>query len=112
MGGSPTTPKVLGALNDKFVGKVVTIDQLVKATGLGEQQIRHSMLKLVNGGDVRLEVNKRGHTWSYFGPATAADPEEDEEAVDGYFEVVGRTQSGEVIVRGDATDTLYKVVPL
>jgi len=108
MGGSPTTPRVLAALNTKFNGKVVSIEQLQSVTGLNDSQVRASMRSLASRDDLVITVVQKGNVWKYDG-LTAGDAE----ISDQLFEVVGTSAKGnDTIVRGDATGKLYKVVAL
>lgn len=109
MGGSPTTPRVMGVLNTKFDGKVVTIDQLTAATGLDAKQVRSVMNKLVQDDFADVDIIQRGQMWKYNGPPSSGDDREPEDTM---FEVVGTAARGDIVVRGDATNRLYKVVPL
>lgn len=111
MGGSPTTPAVVGVLNTKFNGKVVTISQLVEVTGLEDKQIRSVMNRLSHDDSVQLDVLQRGQMWRYSATTSAAPPVDDG-PTDTIFEVVGTAAKGEQIVRGDVTSRLYKVVPI
>jgi hypothetical protein len=108
MGGSPTTPRVLAALNTKFNGKVVSVEQLQSATGLNDGQIRASMRQLASRDDLSITVVQKGNVWKYDG--VKAD---NVEISDQLFEVVGTSAKGnDTIVRGDVTGKLYKVVAL
>lgn len=107
MGGAPVTPKVLAILTEQFAGKVVTSDQLVAKTGFTQQQVRMSMRQLVDRDDLKVDVIQRGRTWR-FDYARAVD----NGPADTLFEVVGTSAKDEVIVRGDATKRLYKVVAI
>lgn len=105
MGGSPVQPKVIEALEEKFVGRQVTIDQLLRATGLERSQLFPVMLRLSQSegsGVVRVGTG----VWSYRAGEKPADT-----GTDTHFELVGRTaERDEIIVRGDVTGRLYKVV--
>lgn len=107
MGGHPVTPRVLAVLNTKFNGKAVTLDQLVKETGLDGKQIQSAMSRLVADDNISCTVVTRGQMWRFDGAAA------DAEISDTLFEVVGTAaRGGDTIVRGDHTGKLYKVVAL
>ncbi len=107
MGGSPVTPKVLALLTEQFAGKVVTVDQIVVKTGLTGQQVRASMRQLASREDLKVDVIQRGQTWRFdYAKAVEDGP------ADTLFEVVGTSAKDEVIVRGDATKRLFKVVAI
>lgn len=107
MGGTPTTPKVLGVLTELFQGKIVSLDQLVEKTGLDERQVRASMRQLASRDDLEVDVLQRGGTWRFnLKTAPSNGP------ADTLFEVVGTSAKDEIIVRGDATKRLYKVVAI
>lgn len=131
MGYPRTTPKVLAAL-EKRRGRNVSREELVTATGLTDEQIRSAIRSLIDRENQPIKIVQRGAMWylpeegEVSRPARVARPiggrpgsvirsapkvqvpDEDE-----IFErVPGRTQSGDVLVRGDATDTIYRVVPL
>lgn len=109
MGGHPTTPKILSALNTKFNGKAVTLDQLVKETGLDGKQIQSVMKRVVADEHLSCTVVTRGQMWRYDGPKV----DNGHAVTDTLFEVVGTAaKGGDTIVRGDHTGKLYKVVAL
>lgn len=109
MGGHPTTPKILSALNTKFNGKAVTLDQLIKETGLDGKQIQSVMKRIVADEHLSCTVVTRGQMWRFDG-ATANSGDV---VADTLFEVVGTAaKGGDTIVRGDHTGKLYKVVAL
>jgi hypothetical protein len=107
MGGHPVTPRILAVLNTKFNGKAVTLDQLVRETGLEAKPVQSAMSRLVADDNIVCAVVTRGQMWRYDGPAV-----DDGEVTDTLFEVVGTAAKGDTIVRGDATGKLYKVVAL
>lgn len=126
MGAPRTTPKVLNALV-KRRGQIVTRAELATVTGLSENQVLSAVNSLINREGHPIDVVQRGQMWRLQEerrPAKAAAPRpgtvirsapttatvSDD---DTYFErVPGRTGSGDVLVRGDTTDTIYRVVPL
>lgn len=108
MGGHPVTPRVLTALNTKFNGKAVTLDQLIKETGLDSKQVQSAMSRLVADDSIACTVVTRGQMWRFDGAQTG-----EAEIADTLFEVVGTAaKGGDTIVRGDHTGKLYKVVAL
>lgn len=117
MGGSPTTPKIVTALNDKFVGKVVSKDRLAKVTGLTEGQVRDAMRRLADTEGVGVTVIQRGNIWKYDPEAVTTAKVVEELAAtapsaDTLYEEVGRTKDGRIIVKGDVTGNLYKLEEL
>lgn len=109
MGGSPVTPRVIAALNTKFNGKAVTLDQLVKETGMEGKQIQSAMSRVVADEAFTCTVVQRGQMWRYDGATSSPEGE----VTDTLFEVVGTAaKGGDTIVRGDVSGKLYRVVPL
>lgn len=109
MGHPRTTPKVLAALVQRR-GRDVSIQELATASGLNDAQVRSAMRSLKEREGQPITVIQRGAMWRLETDNTAAPGKT--ELTDEVFEKVGESKSGEVIVRGDATETLYRVTPL
>ena len=107
MGGHPVRPRVIGALEDRFTGRRVTAEALIKATGLGREQITAVMLALSRTEGSGVVSVTRG-VWDY----KIGLPEQRQESPDTIFEKVGVSMNGDLLVRGDETGRIYKVVAI
>lgn len=107
MGAPRTTPKVLDALN-KRRGQTVTAADLVKATGLTEDQVKTAVLRLIAREGLPITTVSRGSAWRYDADGVNGQTM----GPDSLFEVVGQASKGDIIVKGDVTGKLYKVLPL
>lgn len=116
MGAPRTTPKVLEAFTANR-GRELSMAQMRRITGLDPEQIRPSVRALISQG-LPIEVLVIGQMWrmaaedgsSNPAPAKPGKPPVVAEK-DGLFEVVGTSAKGDVIVRGDVTSQLFKIVP-
>ena len=114
MGAPRTTPKVLEALS-RHRGLDVPLAELMLETGLTKSQVVSAVHRLIVRDNLPITVVSRANMWRYefANGATKEIPKQRKaEPEDTCFEVVGRTKSGEPIVRGDVTDTLYRVTAL
>lgn len=105
MGGFPVKPRVIEMLEARFVGKRVTRADLHRISGFTEEQLRAAMRSLAEEPGSGVTVVARGNIWDYKVGQTPTEP------VDTLYETVGTSAGGDVIVRGDVTGKLYKVVP-
>lgn len=113
MGSPRTTPKVLEAFN-RHRGLDVPLAELVRETNLTPEQVKSAVQRLIGRDGLPITVVARSSMWRYefTNGATKEIPEQRKAPEDTCFEVVGRTKSGEPVVRGDVTDTLYRVTAL
>lgn len=112
MGAPRTAPAILDVLT-AHRGLDVPIAAIMRETGLDKQQVQNAINGMIKRSNLPITVVVRAAVWRYEA-SNAASPEKvaPSEKVDTFFETVGRTKSGEAIVRGDATDTLYRVTAL
>lgn len=88
-------------------GQRIRVSDLMASTGYSNKQIRNSIYYLTtkNGVNVR-QVDAQ--TFVYNDPAEeVASPPPTDEAVDTVYVWVGNAKDGDVIVRGESTNTLY-----
>lgn len=112
MGSPRTTPAVLAAFN-RHRGLDVPLAELVRETNLTPDQVKSAIQRLIGRDNLPITVVAKSSMWRYEGVnATIPQQRQPEKPVDTVFEVIGRTKSGEPIVRGDITDTLYRVTAL
>lgn len=111
MGHPRTTPKVLEALTHRR-GRDVGIGELQTATGLDDAQIRSAMRSLIEREAQPITVVQRGAMWRLEDVVTVSGRPVGRKPLDTMFEKVGQTQGGDPIVRGDQTETLYKLTAL
>lgn len=113
MGAPRTTPKVLAALQAFTTGVNVSVADLADESGLETEQVRSAMRKLIESEKHKIDVVLRGNTWRYFGPAANVPGQRQPEVKEDHlFERIGKLASGEVLVRGDQTETIYVVTEL
>lgn len=110
MGHPRTTPKVLEALTQRR-GRDVGIGELQTATGLDDKQVRSAVRTLIEREQHPITIVQRGNMWR-LEPPTAKPALRVVKPADTMFERIGVTGSGDVIVKGDQTDTLYKLTAL
>lgn len=106
MGYVRTTPKVLAEIS-RHRGLDVPITTLTGATGLTDVQVRASMRQLIDRDGLPITVIMRGQVWRYEASNTVTVSPAVEAKTDTVFERIGRTSTGDVIVRGDVTEILY-----
>ncbi|QNJ57718.1 hypothetical protein SEA_KEANU_113 [Streptomyces phage Keanu] len=107
MGAPRTTPKVLAALNNHR-GLDVPVGTLVAETGLTEAQVQTSVRNLINREKLPITVVVKAQVWRY----EAANQVKPKEEGDTLFELIGKTKSGVLIVRGNQSDILYTLEAL
>lgn len=104
---------------ERHVGQIVSLNDIVQDIGLGSSQAQANVNNLRNdpsdsGLDMKqsLKVVTRGQQWLWR-PVQAcnATPPQGEQPTNRCFEEMGKTSSGEVIVRCE-DGTIWKVVPL
>jgi len=109
MGAPAVQPTLIECLINQGKGDY-TSDYLALETGLLSSQIRPAMNKIVQDGKLSgLTVISRGRVWRYDPSAMkATDPE------DGplWYQEIGRTGKGNVLVKGEHDQTLYVLTPL
>lgn len=107
MGAPRTTPQVLDALNKKR-GHTVTVADLTASTGLNAEQIQSAVKRLISRNGLPITEVVKANAWRY----EREDAAQGKEPADSLFEVVGEAAKGDIIVRGDVTGKLFKVLPL
>lgn len=102
---------------EKHVGQIVSLKDLVDATGLTPAQVQNNLRNLHNdpsdlGLDMKqsLKVVTRGQQWLWR-PVMATNATPPGEATPRCFEEIGKTISGDVLVRCE-DGTIWKVVAL
>lgn len=112
MGAPRTSPKVLEALTQRR-GRDVGISELMTATGLDDKQIRSAIRSLIDRDKQPITTVQRGNMWRLENPvARPALKVVRDKDVDTEFERIGVTSGGDVIVKGNRTDVLYKLTEL
>lgn len=104
---------------EKHVGQIVSLKDLVDATGLTPAQVQGNLRNLHNdpsdlGLDMKqsLKVVTRGQQWLWRPVmATNATPPEEKPSTPRCFEEIGHTTSGDVLVRCE-DGSIWKVVAL
>lgn len=112
MGAPRTSPKVLEALTQRR-GRDVGMSELQTATGLNDSQIRSAIRSLIERDNQPITVVQRGNMWRLEPPtAKPALRVVRDKDVDTEFERIGTTSGGDVIVKGNRTDVLYRLTAL
>lgn len=116
MGAPRIRPAIVEYFHD-HAGRSVSVAQLTKATGLTADQVRPVVRSLIRSG-TPITVVAAGQVWRFdddkpTATVTALKPKPSvAETPDTLFEAVGSNAKGEIIVRGDVTGSLFKVVRL
>lgn len=110
MGASRTSPQVLRILTERR-GQDVSAADLVSATGLDHTQVRNAVRSLINREDQPIVVIQRGNMWR-LGAPLAKVVSRPPRVADQLFERIGQTSDGDVLVKGDQTDTIYRLTAL
>lgn len=110
MGAPRTTPRVLEALTQRR-GREVGMQELETATGLDDKQIRSAIRSLIEREQQPITVVQRGNMWRLENPV-AKPALRVVKPTDTIYERVGLTGNGDVIVKGDQTETLYRLTAL
>lgn len=108
MGAPRTTPAVLAALA-KRPHQDVHASDLAADTGLTVKQIQTAIQNMIGRDSLAIKVVLKSQVWRYE-PGKPGDGLT--EASDTLFEAVGTAAKGDVIVRGDVTGKLYRVVAI
>lgn len=109
MGAPRTTPAVLAAFN-KRPHVDYAVGDLAADTGLEVHQVQSAVARLIGRENLPIRVVLKAQVWRYE-PGKASDTLT--EATDTLFEAVGVTAKGsDLVVRGDVTGKLYKVVAI
>jgi len=106
MGAPRTTPVVLAALS-KCPNQDVAVNDLAAETGLNVQQVQSAVSRLIGRDNLPIKTVLKAQVWRYEPQAAGVVTE----AKDQLFEVVGEAAKGDVIVRGDITGKLFRIVP-
>lgn len=110
MGYARTTPKVMESLN-RHRGLDVPIKTVMDETGYTDRQVRSAVRSLIERDKMPITVVMKGQIWRYEASNTSK-VEVQELPTDTIFEYVGKTATGDLIVRGDATQTMYRLSSL
>lgn len=108
MGAPRTTPAVLAAFN-KRPHLDVSVNDLAADTGLEVHQVQSAVTRLIGREGLPIKVILKAQVWRYE-PGKPSDTLT--EASDTLFEAVGTAAKGDMIVRGDVTGKLYRVVAI
>jgi hypothetical protein len=113
-------PRVRPAIIEHFhahAGKSVSISELIQTTELTTDQILPAIRAMIRQGVPITTVVPR-QVWRFdadttrpSATVTALKPKA-AESPDTLFEAVGKNAKGEIIVRGDVTGSLFKVIQL
>lgn len=108
MGAPRTTPAVLAAFNRR-PHLDVSVNDIAAETGLEVHQVQSAVQRLIGRDDLPIKVILKAQVWRYEPNSRNEGPAE---ASDTLFETVGTAAKGDVIVRGDVTGKLYRVVAI